>query len=234
MAATPFEVAGRLIDAGQISEARRALKSELRMRPNHVEARYNLALLLQEIGHSDDAISLYKKNLTIAWHLPTVVNLAQLLTQQAKVTEARQWLNRATKKIPYESAPWYLLAALAEKNADWSTAKSHYHKAVKVDVLNGFAWLYLAEFKWRQKFGDHGLKDAAKAMRLLPRCAPCWKRYGDLLEAESMHQQALTVYQRSLAIHAADDTRAALIVTLRSLGEKRRADDMQRLQTIGK
>jgi len=234
LADSPFESSLRLIANGQITEARRALKSELRMRPNHLEARYNLALLLESIDHHDDALALYRENLSIGWHLPSVVNLVALLHMQGNTDMARSWLQKATKKISDEAAPWYLLAAMAEKAGDNSTARSHYYKATRVDALNGFAWLYLAEFKFRHHSGDHGLKDAAKAMRLLSGCAPCWQSYGDILEDRKKHQQALVAYQKSIAIQSVDETRQRLIVTLRALGEHERADAMQRIVDIGK
>ncbi|MDX8404610.1 MAG: tetratricopeptide repeat protein [Mariprofundus sp.] len=71
-------------------------------------------------------------------------------------------------------------------------------------------------------------------MRLLPGCGPCWQSYGDVLENRKKHQQALIAYQKSIAIHPTDKTRQRLIVTLRSLGENRRADAMQRIVDMGK
>jgi len=234
LAETPFESSLRLIANGQITEARRALKSELRMRPHHLEARYNLALLLEDIDHQQDALMLYKENLSIGWHLPSLVNLAALFERQGEIALARSWLERATKQLSDEAAPWYLLAAMAEKEGDKQRARSYYHKATKVDALNGFAWFHLAAFKFRQQSGDYGSKDAAKAMRLLPRCAPCWKTYGDILQVRKKHQQALLAYQQSFAINPTDMTREHMIVTLRSLGEHQRADAMQRIVDIGK
>jgi len=233
LAASPYESSLQLIAIGRITEARRALKTELRMRPEHLEARYNLALLLEDIGHTDDALALYRKNLSIGWHLPSLVNLAALLERQGEIDLARSWLEKATMKMHDEAAPWYLLAAMAEKKGDMSTARSYFYKATKVDALNGFAWFHLAVFKFRQHSGDGGLKNAAKAMRLLPRCAPCWQTYGDMLQARKKHQQAMLAYQKSIAIEPSNETRKHLIITLRSLGEHRRADAMQRIIDIG-
>jgi tetratricopeptide (TPR) repeat protein len=227
-ATTAFERSESLIAAGQISEARRALRSELRMRPDHIEARYNLAVLLQEIGHDEEASALYRQNLTMAWHLPSVVNLTYLLQQQGKRNEARRLLVKATTKLRDEAAPWYLLAALSEKAGDQQLAKKCFHKAIKVDPLNGFAWLHLAEFQSLHQRAHQATKSAAKALRLLPDCAPCWRAYGEILEHNKAHEKALHAYQRSLAIQPSNKTRKLLIRTLRSLGENKRADIMQR------
>jgi len=227
-AETAFERSEALIAAGQTSEARRALRSELRMRPDHVEARYNLAVLLQEIGHDDEALALYRQTLAIAWHLPSVVNLSQLLQQQGKWNEARRLLIKATTKLRDEAAPWYMLAALSEKAGDQRQAKKRFHKAIKVDPLNGFAWLHLAEFQSRFQGAKQAEKSAAKALRLLPACAPCWRVYAEILQQNKAYEKALIAFQRSLAIHPSHETRKELISTLRSLGETKRDDIMQR------
>jgi len=226
-AETPFEASARLIEAGQITEARRALEAELRMRPKHVEARYNLAVLLQEAGKNQDAASLYEQNLSIAWHLPSVVNLAGILQQQGKSAQAKIWLQQATKKFRHEATPWYLLAAISEGEGNNTEAEQRLRKAITTDPLNGFAHLNYAGFQTRHKLADHGIKEASKATRLLPDCAPCWRQYGDILRASGKQQAALKAYQRSLVIQPDSKTRQQLIHVLNSLGEHERAGRMQ-------
>jgi len=226
-AKTPFQAAQHFIETGDHTEARRALKSELRMRPENIEARYNLAVLLEDIDHQRQALSLYEENLTYAWHLPSIINLAGILQRQGKTEQARLWLQKATKKIRNEATPWYLLAAMAEKDDKPEKSASLYKHALKADPLNGFAWLHYADFLSRHKKPGKGLKYAAKATRLLPKCAPCWRKYGDILHAAGENQRAVEAFQRSLAIQPDNKTRQHLIDTLHSLGQHERADHMQ-------
>ena len=234
LAKTPFEEAAQLIEAGQIPEARRALVEELRIHPKHVEARYNLAVLLQEIGQQKEAAKLYEENLAIAWHLPSVINLATILQQQGNTAQAKRWLHKATKKLSYEAAPWYLLAAMAEAEGRIHDAAKNYRKAVTTDPLNGFAHLRLAGFQSRRQIGDKGVKEIDRATALLPDCAPCWRESGDILFAAGKLQAALKSYQHSLAIRPDAKTRQQLIHLLNSLGEHMRATRMQQALDIWK
>ncbi len=226
-AKSTYQQARQLIEQGRIPEARRALQSELRVNPGNVEARYDLAVLLEDIGQQADAKSLYEKNLSFYWHLPSLINLATLLERGGKTEQARHWLEKATRKIRHEAAPWYLLAAISEKKGHIRKAGTQYKKAIKADPLNGFAWLRLAEFQSRRQLADKGIKFAEKAMRLLPDCAPCWRSYGNIMRATGHSNKALAAYQRSLAIRPDSQTRQQLINVLRQLGQTDRAERMQ-------
>jgi tetratricopeptide (TPR) repeat protein len=228
-AKSPFQAAQHFIETEQYTEARRALKSELRMRPENIEARYNLAVLLEDIHHQQQALTLYEENLTYAWHLPSIINLAAILQDQGKTEQARQWLQKTTKKIKHEATPWYLLAAMAEQDGQMVKTTSLYRKALKVDPLNGFAYLHYANFQSRHGESDKGLKYAAKATRLLPNCAPCWRKYGDILQRAGQKQRAVESFQRSLAIQPDSETRQHLIDALRSMGQHKRAERMQQV-----
>lgn len=227
-AETPFALSQKLIESGKLSEARRALESELWMRPNNIEARYNLAILLEDSGHQVDALHLYKKNLSISWHLPSLANLTSALKQSGKSAEAVEWLKKGTRKLRHEATPWYLLAMISEQNHQIVKAESQYKKALKADPLNGFAYLHYAQFQSNNNLADKGLKHARKATKLLPDCAPCWRKYGNILRTAEMNQKALDAYQQSLAINPDKKTRINLISTLRVLGDHQRADQMQR------
>lgn len=227
-AETPFQASQRFIETGQTTEARRTLESELRIRPDNVEARYNLAILLEQAGHKSDAISLYRENFATSRHLPSLANLASALKESGKTTEAQQWLEKGTTVLKHEATPWYMLAAISEQQGNITQATTQHRKALKADPLNGYAYLHYAAFQSRHKLADHGIKQGDKATRLLPDCAPCWRMYGDILRYSRMQQKALTAYQRSLAIDPSKQTRQQLISTLRSLGYKQRADQIQR------
>jgi tetratricopeptide (TPR) repeat protein len=226
-AKSPFQAALHFIETGQHTEARRALKSELRMRPGNIEARYNLAVLLEDIHHQQQALILYKENLTYAWHLPSFINIAAILKGQGKTEQARHWLHKAARKIKNEATPWYLLAAMAEQDGQMIKTESLYRKALKTDPLNGFAYLHYADFQSRHGKPGKGLKYAAKATRLLPNCAPCWHKHGDILHAASQNHRAAKAFQRSLAIQPNSITRQHLIDTLHSMGQHKRAEYMQ-------
>ena len=228
-AETPFEASQQFIETGQITEARRALEIEIRLRPGNIEARYNLAVLLEESGHQAEAIALYQKNLEkAARHLPSLINLASALERSGRTSEAQQWLVKGTIEIKHEATPWYLLAKMYERRSDTITAATLYQKAMKADPLNGFAYLHYATFQSGNNLGDLGLKYGAKAIRLLPQCAPCWSSYGSILQHAGKNEESLDAYQHSLSIDTDINTRIKLIAVLRKLGHLDRAEQMQR------
>jgi len=228
LAVTPFELAQRYINSGQNTEARRALESELRMRPKNLEARYNLAILLEEIGHSDQAQALYQKNISIGRHLPSLINLAATVRSQGDTEQSSLLLKKATRLFRSEATPWYLLAQLAESEGRTIKPAQLFRKAIKTDPMNGFAYLHYADFQSRHKRHDLGLKNSAKASRLLPECAPCWRKCGEIYQRAGKYNTALNAYQRSLAINPDQETRRQLVTTLRSLGQNKRADGIQK------
>jgi len=226
-AATPFELARHFIESGQHTEARRALESELRIRPKNLDARYNLAILLEEIGHSDQAKALYQKNISIGRHLPSLINLASAMNREGKKEQAEMLLKKATRLFRSEATPWYLLAQQAASQGKNAQSIQLFLKAIKTDPLNGFAYLHYADFQSQHQFSDMGIKHSKKASRLLPECAPCWRKCGDILARAGKQNAALNAYQRSLAIKPDDKTRQQLVITLRSLGHSERANDIQ-------
>jgi len=226
-AETPFQTAQQFIESGQITEARRALESELKLRPDNLEARYNLAILLQDIGHSDESRKLYETNISLGRHLPSMINLATLLQQQGQPDKATQLLESATKQFKFEATPWYLLAQQAEKRGNQIEAIQLFQNGLKADPLNGFAYLHYADYQSRYAMKGFGLTYGARAIRLLPVCAPCWRTYGDILHRANKDDEALAAYQRSLAITPDDKTRQQLVTSLRALGQSERANHIQ-------
>jgi len=216
------------MQSGQWSEARRSFERELREHPNNQKARYNLALLLEENGHSNDATTLYRENLKISWHFPSAINLARLLQASGNSDAAIDLLTRATRESPHEATPWYLLAEIADSESKPDLAEQHYRQALKADPANGYAHLRYAEFQSRRALADHGLDEGKKASQLLPECAACWRQYGDILLKSGEHHQARVAYQRSLAIQPSWQTRQKLIDLLHTEGQTEQANRMQR------
>lgn len=224
---TPFEASEKLIAAGQITEARRALETELRIRPENLTARYNLAILLERIGDTGLASRLYRKNLSYSWHLPSLVNLSHILRSTNKTEQAKSLLAQASNKMKHESVPWYLLAEIADQSDNKQLAAQLHQQSIKADPLNGFAYLRYADFQSRHELSDLGIKYGKKALLKLKTCSPCWSKYGDILSRANKQSDALDAYQHSIAINPNTVTRQKIIDTLRKLGKNRRADQMQ-------
>jgi len=222
-----WQTGQKQMQAGQWSEARRSFERELLEHPENQQARYNLALLLAQNGHSDDAATLYRQNLEIGWHFPSAINLAQLLQTSGNNEEAASLLTRAAKESPHEATPWYLLAEAADHAGNPDLAGQHFLQALKADPANGYAHLRYAAFQSRHGLEDHGIREGKKALALLPDCATCWRQYGDILLASGDHAAARAAWQRSLAIDPTTETRQRLIDLLRLEGQTEQAERMQ-------
>jgi Tfp pilus assembly protein PilF len=197
---THLETARQHLFSGQESEARHALELEITDHPDNLDARYNLAVLLERAGHEGKAADLYRENLEHHRHLPSVVNLSAWLRRQGQIDEARQLLQQATKDYRSEAVPYYLLAEISQQDGKLDQAASQYRKAIKADKKNGYAHLRYARLLADTGHIDEAVAQANKAVRLLPRCASCLNIAGDILSRAGKDSLALALWQRSIAI----------------------------------
>lgn len=223
-----FEAAEKLMASGELTEARRVLEQELVLRPENLPARYDLAVLLQQLGHVEQAMALYQENMQRGWHLPTVVNLVARLRQQGEIKQAKALLLSARKHFRAEAAPYYLLADMALQKQNKVQATIYFQQALKADPLNGFAHLRYARFLAGEGNMRLARKHGERAVALQKDCAPCWKIWGDILHLAGDDKAAIEAYQHSLALSPEGNARQPMIQVLRSMGENARADVMQR------
>lgn len=209
------------------TEARRAFEAELVIHPKNLDARYNLALLLHQSGHSDQEQKLYQQNMALGWHLPTITNLSAVYVAQGNTSQARVLLEKAVKRFRNEATPRYLLAELDEKAGKSKQAESWYKKSLRADPLNAFAHIRYARFQAEQGQLDTALKHALRATRLQPSSASCLTITGNIQVRRKEYSDALESYQKSLAIQPDPKTRQKLIDVLHLLGQHDRARRMQ-------
>jgi len=199
------------------------------MRPGNLEARYDLAVLLAHIDHHDAAQALYEKNLEHGWHLPSVVNLSATHAKSGERGKARDLLLAAAKRFRSEAVPLYLLAGMAAEDGDAKLADDYFRKSLKADALNGFAHLRYARFLSARKRHALALEHGQRAVKLLPKCAPCWRELGNIQEKAGRPDKALASYQRSVAISPDMALRKRIIAVLKATGKGERAAAMKRM-----
>lgn len=197
---THFEAAQEHLYKGEELKARQALKLEITNHPDNLDARYNLAVLLERIGDEKEAAALYRENLNRDRHLPSVVNLSAWLRRHGQTDDARRLLQQATQDYRSEAVPWYLLAEMAQQNENNDLATTLYRKAIKADKKNGYAHLSFARFLAASGKIDKAISQANRAVQLLPECAPCLNIAGDILSQGGKDSRALALWQRSIAI----------------------------------
>jgi len=225
--ATAFSTAIEYRNRGEMTEYRRALEREMKVNPGNLDARYDLALDLEQNGHEEDARKLYEQNLQKRWHFASAINLARLLQRQGKRDQAEEVLRQTIKHDPHEATPWYLLADLSVEHKQPDKAGEQYRQAIAADPKNAFAHLHFAMFLADRKADDDAVSQARQGVKLQPRCAACWKIFGDILQRAGHNRDAVTAYQRSLALQPDSDTRLQLIQALESIDETVRAQHMR-------
>lgn len=224
---TPFRVAIEYHDKGEMTEYRRALERELKINPANLDARYDLALDLEQNGHTKAARKLYEQNLQKRWHFASAINLANLLHRQGQTHQAIAILQETAQRHPHEATPWYLLGEISVEQQQPDQAEEQFRQAINADPKNGFAHLRYAAFLAARNHDEQAVLQAKKAVELQPRCAPCWKTYGDILGQAGRSRDAVTAYQRSLALQPDSETRRQLIQALAAIGETVRAEHMR-------
>jgi len=223
-----FERSQELYEAGHETEARRALRRELMIRPGNLDARYNLAVMLEHISHGKEAETAYVENMRRGAHLPTIINLSAMYTRRGKRDKSIKLLKQASRGFRSEAAPWYLLAQMAEKDGNIELARHNYQNSINADPLNGFAHIRFARFLSRHKDPSQALMHATRATGLVPGCAPCWKIMGDVLWKKGQLKQSYAAYQKSSAISPDRRIRERMVKLLYAMGEKKRASNMER------
>ena len=93
---------------GHPEEAEALYREALAVDPDHVEANYNLANLLEEQGDLENAVLFYRKALHEAPDFADAhFNLARLLERQGKLEEAKGHWRRYLELDPFsEWAEW--------------------------------------------------------------------------------------------------------------------------------
>jgi len=223
----PFQLAEEHMQRGDLTGARRLLEKEVRQHPQHQDARYNLALLLERNGHRDDAAVLYQENLRLAPHLPSAINLAAYYRDSHQPEQARKVLQKAAHAFPHEAIPWYMLGLIEQQQQHDAQARQAFLTALQADQSNGFAHLYYARFLAAHDDINNALAHSKDAITLLSECAVCWRIRSEILAAAKQLPEAIAACQRSLAIEPTTAAREQLIVLLEQAGDHERARQMQ-------
>ena len=109
-------------------------KSAIRIRPNSVEARYNLAMYHQESGGLDEALSLYEDILEIdSTNASAAFNSGFIYLEYRQDYEnAELWFNEAIARLPYYHQAFYNRGLCRESQDDLEGALSDYNEALKL------------------------------------------------------------------------------------------------------
>jgi tetratricopeptide (TPR) repeat protein len=115
------------------SAATTSFQKVLAVSPGNLYADYDLGVIAQSTGHSDEAISYYNKALAVnAAYNPALYNEAILL-ESSQPQQAIVMYQKVVKNDPKAATAYLRLAAVQDEQGDSKDAKANDAKAVKLD-----------------------------------------------------------------------------------------------------
>jgi tetratricopeptide (TPR) repeat protein len=115
------------------SAATTSFQKVLAASPGNLYADYDLGVIAQSTGHSDEAISYYNKALAVnAAYNPALYNEAILL-ESSHPLQAIAMYQKVVKNDPKAATAYLRLAAVQDEQGDSKDAKANDAKAVKLD-----------------------------------------------------------------------------------------------------
>jgi tetratricopeptide (TPR) repeat protein len=141
--AEPLNALGSLkASEGKSAEAEKFYRDALKLNPNKLEARHNLAVLLEgEKGRQSEAVDAFRQNLaTDPTYLPSRLSLAELLDRTGDTAGAiEQYLMVVNDKPDYVAARTHL-ASLYSKSNQPDKAVEQLRAAAKLDAQDASLW----------------------------------------------------------------------------------------------
>jgi tetratricopeptide (TPR) repeat protein len=133
-------------EEGRRDDAKRLYRELLGLRPTHVGARNNLALLLDADGNHQGALAELDRALELEpdnWTL--LVNRGTLLGATGRFAAAERDLKKVLRLEPSHAEALFNLGVVMSKKGLWGEAVPHLRRAVELNPERGAAHYYLGE-----------------------------------------------------------------------------------------
>jgi predicted TPR repeat methyltransferase len=154
--------------AGDLGQAGRIYEAVLQRDPERVDVLNVLGILKYQQGEPDAAVALMRRVLDAdpaadgAWN-----NLGNALLRQGDYDGAAQAFKRSLELVPTADA-WANLARVFRCIGDLAVSEQACHQALALTPDHGIATHYLALAQLGQRRIEEGVRNALKAMRLMP------------------------------------------------------------------
>ncbi|MBF0160139.1 MAG: tetratricopeptide repeat protein, partial [Magnetococcales bacterium] len=116
--------------ANQMDQASHCYRKATALNPQHADAWYNLAVLMQQQHRDGEAMRYFLETVRLqpdcidGWY-----NLGILMQQQQRYQEASHYFHQVVERHPDDASVWYNLAVLAQEQQYYDEAIRHYHQA---------------------------------------------------------------------------------------------------------
>lgn len=177
-------------DSQQYAKAIEEYKLALRKNPEDTFSMYNLAVVYQDQGKTDQAENLYKDVLKITEDTFSRINLAGIYYNNGNPDEAFKQLETAAKKNPDSAHPLSVLGEFKEREGKFAEAEKQYLKALSIDNQHALTHFRLGRLHLKREKFAKGIEHLKQSIDLenenpayLETLGEEYERTGDYLEA---------------------------------------------------
>ncbi len=204
-------------DNGQLAKAIEEYKLALRKNPNDTFAMYNLAIVYQDQGKTDQAKNLYQDILKITEDTFSRINLAGIYYNNGNPDEAFNLLETAAKKNPDSAHPLSVLGELKERQGKLAEAEQSYIKALSIDDKHALTHYRLGRLHIKREKFSTGIEHLKQSIELEDENPAYLETLGAEYERSGNHLEALSYFER---VSVLEPNRLEIYVKLGDLYKK--------------
>jgi tetratricopeptide (TPR) repeat protein len=131
---TPYDLGVGLQDRGDLPAATEHYKEELSRHPEHLRARFNLAVIYHDQGNYAAAKEQYRRLLQYApRHARSLVNLADIAVAEGDPVQAHALLLQAVEAEPDRAFPYSFLGRFLHEQGRLAPAQDAYERALAIE-----------------------------------------------------------------------------------------------------
>lgn len=183
-------------------------KLALRKNPEDTFAMYNLAVVYQDLGKTDQAEKLYLDVLKITEDTFSRINLAGIYYNKGNQDEAYRQLATAADKNPDSAHPLSVLGEFKEREQKLAEAEQIYLKALSIDDKHAITHYRLGRLHLKREKFAQGIEHLKQASDLelenpiyLETLGAEYERSGDYLEAVNFYERVSVLEPDRLDIY---------------------------------
>ncbi len=195
-------------DSQEYAKAVEEYKLALRGNPDNSFAMYNLAVVYQDQGKTDQAEKLYHDILKITEDTFSRINLAGIHYDKGNSDEAFKQLEIATNKNPDSAHPLSILGEFKEREGKLAEAEQKYLKALSIDNRHAPTHYRLGRLHLKRGKFAQGIEHLKQSIDLemenpvyLETLGAEYERSGDYLEAVNYFERVSVLQPNRLEIY---------------------------------
>jgi protein O-GlcNAc transferase len=179
----------------------------LRLKPDSVEAHFNLGNSLRLLGKLNEACACYEHALRLKPdNIGALNNLGAILVDQLRLDEAAARFQQALRLKPDSAETLVNLGNANLRHEKLDEAIGCYRQALRLKPNFADGWYNLANSLKRQGSLDEAIKCYREALRLKPTHAEACINLGNVLSKQEMLDEAILWYREALHIKSAYET----------------------------